>query len=57
MPRKTRKKKVMSAREHDAAFRAGMKRIDAHLRRIDEIERQMAPKLRELRKFVNKKGI
>ncbi|GEM_PF-3086424 len=50
--RKSRKK-VMSAKEHDAAFRATMKQIDAILKRMDEREKKMAPMIRELRKFVN----
>lgn len=53
MTSKKSKKKVMSAKEHDAEFRAGMKRIRAILKRVDEREKKMAPMLRELRKFVN----
>jgi hypothetical protein len=53
MTPKMSKKRNENARSLDAESKARMKRIDAHLRRIDEIERKMAPKLRELRKFVN----
>lgn len=51
------KKRNEDARSLDAESKVRMKRIDVHLRRIDEINRKMAPKLRELRKFVNKKGV
>ena len=49
----TRKSRPLSAKEHDAAFRATTKRIDAILKRMDEREKRFAPKLRELRKIVD----
>lgn len=51
-PRKS-KKRVMSAAEHDAEFRATMKQIDATLKRMDEREKKVAPMIQELRKLVN----
>lgn len=53
MTPKKGKKKVMSAKEHNAAFRATMRQTDAILKRMNEREGKMAPMVRELRKFVN----
>jgi hypothetical protein len=43
----------MSAKERAAKFNATMKRIDAHLSRMKEREKEMAPLLRELRKIAD----
>ncbi len=51
-PKKLRKK-TLSAQEHDAEFKAGMKRIRTILKRVDEREKKMAPMMQELRKFVD----
>jgi hypothetical protein len=53
MTPRSNKKKVMSAREHDAYVRTALKRIDAGLRRIDKQRREMTPLLRELRKIAD----
>lgn len=50
---KKSRKKIMSAREHDAYAKTALKRIDAGLRRIDKQRREMAPLLRELRKIAD----
>lgn len=49
MTPKTKAPKPTSARERADRFRATMKRIDAHLSRMKEREKEMAPLLRELR--------
>ena len=53
MTPKTKAQKPMSAKERADRFRATMKRIDAHLSRMKEREKEMAPLLRELRKIAD----
>lgn len=55
MTPKSRKKKVMSEKEYKAALRrmdASLKRIDANLKKGKEMDEAIAPKLEELRRFV-----
>lgn len=46
-------RKPLSAKEHDAAFRATTKRINAILKRMDERAKKAVPILRELRKIAD----
>ena len=46
-------RKPLSAKEHDTRFKAGMKRIDAILKRMDQRAKKAAPMLRELRKIAD----
>jgi hypothetical protein len=53
MTPKIKNKKPASAKEHDAYVKAALKRIDALSQKGREMDRKIAPKLRELRKIVN----
>jgi hypothetical protein len=46
-------RRPLSAKEHDAEFRAGMKRIDAILKRMEKRDKEMAPVWRELKKIAD----
>ena len=47
----SRKSRPLSAKAHDAKFKATMKRIGAIQKRMDEREKKNAPMWRELRKI------
>lgn len=53
MTPKTKGRKPMSAKEHDAYCRTMMKRIDARLKEGRRMDAKIAPALKALKRFVD----